>query len=83
MASFAVSVVSAALLVVLAAGKYTPGEDDAGYGFLVFLLVLATLLCQIVALELGVAGGLQRERGGRTRSSASHAVSSQWRRSSA
>ena len=67
-ASFVGSVVSGALLAILvalvfmAANNDPPGADETGYGFLVLFLVLGTLLCQVVALVLGVAGALQRRR---------------------
>ena len=67
-ASFVVSTVSGGLLalvvvvVFMATNNDPPGADETGYAYLVLLLVLATLLCQIVALGLGVAGVLQRRR---------------------
>ena len=67
-ASFVLSFAPAALLAILvalvfmAAIKDPPGADETGYGFLVLFLVLGTLLCQVVAMVLGVAGALQRRR---------------------
>ena len=55
---------SVLVVVVLAVvGQDTPGEEDAGYGFLLVLLVLGTLVCEFAALVLGVAGVLQWGRG--------------------
>jgi hypothetical protein len=67
-ASFVLSFVPAVLLVILVslilllASRQPPGADETGYGFLVLVLVLGTLLCEFVALGLGIAGALQRQR---------------------
>ena len=62
------SVVSGGLLAILgalvfrAANNDPPGADETGYAYLALFLLLGTLLCQVVALVLGVAGALQRRR---------------------
>ena len=62
------STVSGALLAILGALVFMdanndpPGADETGYGFLVLVLVLGSLLCQVVALVLGVVGAFQRRR---------------------
>jgi ABC-type transport system involved in multi-copper enzyme maturation permease subunit len=67
-ASFVLSFVPALLLVVLVAlilllsGMAPPGADETGFGFGIIMLVLMTLLSEIVALGLGIAGALQRRR---------------------
>ncbi len=67
-ASFILSFVPGVLLVVLVAlilllsGMAPPGADETGFGFGIIMLVMMTLLSEIVALGLGIAGVLQRRR---------------------
>lgn len=67
-ASFVLSFVPGLLLVALVAlilllaSTQPPGADETGYGAAVILLVLMTVLSEIVALGLGIAGALQRRR---------------------
>ena len=67
-ASFVMSVVPAVLfvglvlLVLLLASMQPPGADETGFGFLVLMLGLMTVLSELVALGLGIAGVFQRRR---------------------
>lgn len=67
-ASLVMSLVPAAFLVILVAlilllsSTAPPGADETGFGAAVILLVLMTLLSEIVALGLGIAGALQHRR---------------------
>ena len=67
-ASFVLSIVPAVLLaglvplVFLLESMQPPGADEVGYGALMLLVVLMTVLSEMVALGLGIAGTLQRER---------------------
>ena len=47
-------------LVPLAVSRQPSRADTAAYGLGVFVLALATELCEIVVLGIGVAGTLQR-----------------------
>jgi hypothetical protein len=67
--SFAISIGAAAilailvlLLLLLTLMNIDPPGDEVAYGFMVFMLVLAIALSEIVALVLGVVGVLQRRR---------------------
>jgi hypothetical protein len=68
MASLALSVVPGALLVVLVtlillfSATAPPEADETAFGAAVILLVLITLVSEVVALGLGIAGMLQRQR---------------------
>ena len=63
-ASFVLSIVPAVLLaglvplVLLLASMQPPGANEVGYGALMLLLVLMTVLSELVALGLGIAGAL-------------------------
>lgn len=63
--SFVMSFVPGMLLVVLVAlvfllsSTFRPGADETGFGVAVILLVLMTLLSEMIALGLGIAGALQ------------------------
>lgn len=67
-ASFVLSFVPGVLLailvplVLLLASTQPPGADEVGYGALMLLLVLMTVVSELVALALGKAGALQRQR---------------------
>ncbi|MGH3088466.1 MAG: hypothetical protein ACRDSJ_14255 [Rubrobacteraceae bacterium] len=67
-ASLVMSVVPGVFLVILVAlilllaSSQPPSADETGFGAAVILLVLMTLLAEIVALGLGIAGALQRRR---------------------
>jgi hypothetical protein len=67
-ASFVLSIVPAVLLAVLVplilllASMQPPGADETGYAGLMLSLVLMTVLSELVALGLGIAGALQRQR---------------------
>lgn len=50
------------LLILFLSSIAPPGADETGFGAAVILVVLMTLLSEIVALGLGVAGALQRRR---------------------
>jgi hypothetical protein len=68
MASFALAVFSGVSpvciywLVLLTVSRQPSGADTAAYGFGMLILTLATALCEIAALGIGVAGTLQRRR---------------------
>lgn len=49
-------------LILLLSSMAPPGADETGFGAAVILLVLVTLLFEVVALGLGIAGALQRRR---------------------
>ena len=49
-------------LVMLAVSRQPAGADAAAYGFGLFVLTLATAMCEVVALAMGLAGALQRRR---------------------
>ena len=49
-------------LVLLAVSRQPAGADTAAYGFGLFVLTLATAMCEVVALAVGLAGALQRRR---------------------
>lgn len=49
-------------LILLLSSTAPPGADETGLGAAVILLVLMTLLSEIIALGLGIAGALQRRR---------------------
>ncbi len=49
-------------LVMLAVSRQPAGAGTAAYGFGLFVLTLATAMCEIVALAMGLAGTLQRRR---------------------
>jgi hypothetical protein len=53
---------SASALVLYLTWNDPPGADQTGYGFGLIMLSLLTALSQVVALGLGVAGTLQRQR---------------------
>lgn len=67
-ASFVMAIVPGIFLVILVvlilllASAQPPGADETGFGAAVILLVLMTLLSEIVALGLGIAGAFQRSR---------------------
>jgi MFS family permease len=67
-ASFVLSFVLASLLVILvplillAASRQPPGADGTGFGFGIMMLVLMTILSELVAFGLGIAGVVQRRR---------------------
>lgn len=67
-ASFVLSIVPAVLLtglvplVLLLESMQLPGADEVGCGAIMLLLVLMTVLSELVALALGIAGALQRKR---------------------
>ncbi len=47
-------------LVMLAVSRQPVGADTAAYGFGLFVLTLATAMCEVAALAMGLAGALQR-----------------------
>jgi hypothetical protein len=67
-ASFVLSFFPAVLLLVIslmvqyAVSKLPPGTDTEAYGFWMFMLAVWTVLFEIAALGLGIAGTLQRRR---------------------
>jgi hypothetical protein len=67
-ASFVMSLVPGVLLVgiywlvLFVLSKQHPDTDETGYAFGTFMLLLLTILSEIVALGLGVAGVFQRQR---------------------
>jgi hypothetical protein len=68
MASFVLSFVPGVLLVgiywlvLFLISTQPPGADETGYAFGMFALLLLTILSELVALGLGVAGVFQRQR---------------------
>lgn len=67
-ASFVMSLLPAVLLVgvywlvIFLVSKQPPGADETGYAFGMLVLVLLTILSELVAPGLGIAGTLQRRR---------------------
>ena len=49
-------------LVLLLLSTEPPGTDETGWAFLMFFLLLLTVLSELVALGVGVAGVFQRRR---------------------
>jgi hypothetical protein len=67
-ASFVMSLVPGVLLVgiywlvLFVLSRQHPDTDETGYAFGMFMLLLLTILSEVVALGLGVAGVFQRQR---------------------
>ena len=49
-------------LVLFLLSRQPPGADETGYAFGMFFLLLLTILSELLALGLGVAGVFQRQR---------------------
>ncbi len=58
----AVLLAGAYWLTLLAISKQPPGADTVGYAFGMFVITVLTVLSEIAAFGLGIAGALQRRR---------------------